>query len=171
MIGISSTRKRTHRLSRPTSGCYHSGSQKVAAPQRPVNQRERGDVFAGRPLDRLHIRPGRQPAGRVQKFPVPDGKWQVSTGARAAHPRWGTDGKELFFDIVGTMAFVSVTASGGAELKHGAQKTLFAGLLGGAPHNFDVADAGQRFLVQLVPSETLPIAVVVNWKSGLSLGR
>jgi len=107
----------------------------------------------------------------VQKFPTADGTWQASSGGVGAHPRWGTDGKELFFDTIGTMAAVTVTVSGGREFRHGAQRTLFAGLLGGSTHNFDVADAGRRFLVQLVPGETLPIVVVVNWKTGLALGR
>ncbi len=112
----------------------------------------------------------------VQKFPTPDRKWPVSAGATtAAHPRWGSD-EELFFDITGTMAAVRVTGLGsGGEFKPGAPAPLFNGLAALPPHNFDVADAGQRFLVLLAPGavtgEAAPIIVVVNWKSGLPLGR
>jgi eukaryotic-like serine/threonine-protein kinase len=107
----------------------------------------------------------------VRRFPNADRKWLVSS--RGAHPRWGSNGKELFFDNGGTMAAVTVTGleSGG---KPGAPTRLFPGLQN-VPHNFDIADtAGRRFLVLLTPGitgEAAPITVVVNWKSGLSLGR
>jgi hypothetical protein len=102
----------------------------------------------------------------------------VSNGGIAAHPRWGSDGKELFFDGSGTMMAVSTPDAGPrGELKAGAPKRLFMGLHDMPPHNFDVTDRGQRFLVLLNPESLTaaggvpPITVVVNWKSGLSLGR
>ena len=111
----------------------------------------------------------------VQKFPTADRKWQVSSGGDGTHPRWGPDGKELFFDAGGTMMAVSVTRLGpGDEIRPGAPKRLFDGLLALPPHNFDVAHDGRRFLVLLSPgiaTRSAPITVVVNWKSGLSLGR
>ena len=111
----------------------------------------------------------------VQKFPTADRKWQVSSGRLGTHPRWGPDGKELFFDAGGTMMAVSVTRLGpGDEIRPGAPKRLFDGLLALPPHNFDVAHDGRRFLVLLSPGilrRSAPITVVVNWKSGLSLGR
>ena len=111
----------------------------------------------------------------VQKFPTADRKWQVSSGRLGTHPRWGPDGKELFFDAGGTMMAVSVTRLGpGDEIRPGAPKRLFDGLLALPPHNFDVAHDGRRFLVLLSPgiaTRSAPITVVVNWKSGLSLGR
>jgi len=71
---------------------------------------------------------------------------------------------------------VSVTGLGpGGEFRPGTPQPLFAGLLDQPPHNFDVADAGQRFLVLMTPGAATgalaPITVVVNWKSGLSLTR
>ena len=63
-----------------------------------------------------------------------------------------------------------------SEFSPGAPKSLFTGLMN-FPHNFDVADRAERFLV-LLNAGTLtatggppPITVVVNWKSGLSLPR
>jgi Tol biopolymer transport system component len=113
----------------------------------------------------------------VQRFPTPDRKWQVSGATvAAAHPRWGSD-EELFFDITGTMTAVRVTGVGsGGEFKPGAPTPLFNGLANPSLHNFDIADdAGQRFLVLMAPGsvtgDSAPITVVVNWKSGLSLGR
>ena len=112
----------------------------------------------------------------VQKFPTSDRKWHVSNRL-AAHPRWGSDGKELFFDSGGTMTAVSITDTGPrGELMPAAPKRLFTGLSDLPPHNFDVAGAGQRFLVLLSPQLTStgqlpPITVVVNWKSGLPIGR
>ena len=110
----------------------------------------------------------------MQKFPTADRKWS-SAGATTADPRWGSD-DELFFDITGTMAAVRVTGLGvGGEFKPGAPTRLFNGLTALPPHNFDVANAGRRFLVLLAPGAVTgvvaPITIVVNWKSGLSLGR
>jgi eukaryotic-like serine/threonine-protein kinase len=113
----------------------------------------------------------------VQKFPTPDVKRQVSAGAAvAARPRWGSDGMELFFDTTGTMRAVRVTGlESGGEFRSSVPTRLFNGLTSTSLHNFDVTDAGQRFLVLLnlgaVTGEAAPITVVVNWKSGLSLGR
>jgi Tol biopolymer transport system component len=112
----------------------------------------------------------------VQKFPTPDVKRQVSTGATvAARPRWGSSGKELFFDTTGTMTVVRLTGlESGGEFRSSAPDPLFNGLTSASLHNFDVTDAG-RFIVLLAPGavtgEAAPITIVVNWKSGLSFGR
>jgi len=48
----------------------------------------------------------------VQPFPVPSGKWQVSTGG-GIQPRWRADGKELYFIAPdGKLMAASVTAAG-----------------------------------------------------------
>ena len=111
----------------------------------------------------------------VQKFPISDRKWPVSSGRVGAHAHWSPQGDELFFDGGGIMFAVSVTGlEPGGELKLGTPKRLFDGLLALSPHNFDVADA-ERFLVLRAPvsgtGETTPITIVVNWQSTLSLAR
>jgi eukaryotic-like serine/threonine-protein kinase len=114
----------------------------------------------------------------VQKFPTADRKWPVSAGALiATHPRWGSNGKELFFDTTGTLTAVRVTGlEPGGEFTPSAPTRLFNGLGNPSLHNFDIADdAGQRFLVLMAPGsvtgDAAPLTIVVNWKSGLSLGR
>ena len=112
----------------------------------------------------------------VQKFPTSDRKWQVSVGRRlSAHPRWGLDGKELFFDVGGQMTAVSVAGLEESEFTPGVPRSLFDGLLDLPPHNFDVTDTGRRFLVVLprgtATGAVAPITVVLNWKSGLPLAR
>jgi serine/threonine-protein kinase len=112
----------------------------------------------------------------VRKFPTSDIRRQVSNGRAAGNPRWGSNG-ELFFDVGGTMTAVStMDGESRSEFRPGASKSLFTGLMN-FPHNFDVADRAERFLV-LLNAGTLtatggapPITVVVNWKSGLSLPR
>jgi Tol biopolymer transport system component/aminoglycoside phosphotransferase (APT) family kinase protein len=113
----------------------------------------------------------------VQKFPKPERKVPVSTGLpAAAKPRWGLDPKEkeLFFDSQGTMMAARLTEVGPrGDLMVSAPVRLFNGLGNSGIHNFDVAQGG-RFLVLLTPGRATagaPITIVVNWKSGLALGR
>lgn len=105
----------------------------------------------------------------VQAFPPAGGKWQVSTTS-GYFPRWRPDGKELFFDGVGTLMAVDLTGTvPGGAFKAGAPQRLFLGLQNLPPHNYDVTSGGRRFLVVSMPSimEGSPIVVVLNWMTGL----
>jgi eukaryotic-like serine/threonine-protein kinase len=118
-------------------------------------------------------------AGRqvyVQTFPPSGRKWKISNSRAAAHPRWRSDGKQLFFDSSGTLTVVDIQPSPqGGEFRPGVPLGLFQGLVNITPHNFDVADLGRRFLVVTSPQSTLqgvpPIVVTVNWTSGLPVAR
>ena len=111
----------------------------------------------------------------VRTFPPSERKWQVSTGRIGAHPRWRSDGKQLFYVAGGTLNVVEVLPARPPEFKVGIPKPLSQGLLDIAPHNFAVADQGQRFLLVTargsLASAALPIVVTMNWTSGLGLGR
>ena len=141
-------------------------------------QRERGDVVSRRSLDRLHLRRKWQPPGVRAEVPhLGPEMASVSRKNRRAHPRWGPDGKELFFDAGGTMTAVSVTGlEPGSEFRPGAPKPLFRR----APELFPAQFRCRRHEDSAssccwpgtsTTGAAAPITVVVNWKSGLSLAR
>src|SRR5207342_2807036 len=60
----------------------------------------------------------------VTRFPETGGKWRVSSDGGQV-PRWGSDGRELFYrDSNGTMWSARVTADG-SELRVAAPERLF----------------------------------------------
>ena len=147
-VAISCTRK-TIRRRRPTLWMLplDGDPNAVAAPRHPV-QRKRSDVFSRRSLDRLRL--GRKWHAAGVRAEVSDVGPEVAGVKRqiGTHPRWSSDGKELFFDAGGPMMAVGTPDAGpGSEFRWGAPQRLFSGLMGLPPHNFDVADGGQRFLV------------------------
>lgn len=88
----------------------------------------------------------------LQRFPATDERWQVSLEG-GEQPRWRGDGRELYYVAPGG-ALVAVPMSLGAAPVVGTPQTLFRSDLiesdfffyGGAAM-YDVADNGQRFLV------------------------
>ena len=99
----------------------------------------------------------------LQPFPPDAGKLQV-TSAGGTAPRWGPDGKRLFYvaDDDQLMA-VDLTRAGGA-LRPATPRKLFA--LGSV--DYDVAPDG-RFLARLRRSqEGTPIQVIVHWTQVLA---
>ena len=111
----------------------------------------------------------------IQSFPEPGKKQQVSTNG-AYIPRWGHDGKELFYvepDL--TLMAVSIKSTR-SSLEAGVPIRLFKAPINSATlgngRNYDVAADG-RFLVNVVPSSlgpprvSAPITVILNWPAGL----
>jgi Tol biopolymer transport system component len=108
------------------------------------------------------IRPRFSPSGRrvaymsdrsgryeiyVESYPVPDRRWQISTGG-GADVIWARDGTELFYRVGRKM--MSVQVAGGADLMPSAPQFLFEGdyvFDGGPVVNVDVHPDGQRFLM------------------------
>jgi hypothetical protein len=104
----------------------------------------------------------------VQQFPVPTGKWQVSTGG-GIQPRWRADGKELYFVAPnGKMMAAPITTSG-ATLAAGTPVSLFPVTLppglGANKQQYAVSRDG-RFLINqpVATSSTPPITLILNWK-------
>jgi len=103
----------------------------------------------------------------VTPFPGPGGKWQVST-AGGDWPRWGRDGKEIFYLAPGFDRLMAAAVNGGASaFEVGDVRPLFD--TGGATPNqawmYDISPDGQRFLVNTLAEEaaSAPITLVVNW--------
>ena len=107
----------------------------------------------------------------VQPFPGPGAKVQVSVNG-GAQPRWGSDGKELFFialdDRLMAVPIALPASAGSAE--PGAPTPLFGTRVGGAVQSFSrqqyfVSPDGQRFLMNTIlqTAPLSPITVIVNW--------
>jgi len=109
----------------------------------------------------------------VRSFPAAaGGKWTVSAGG-GYQPRWGRDGKELFYFTAGGR-LMSVDVTPGVTFKAGIPKFLFqAPIFGGGAttgnHYWDVAPSGRQFLINTVDSTSTSTAinVVLNWQSEL----
>ena len=105
----------------------------------------------------------------VQPFPVPTGKWQVSTGG-GIQPRWRADGKELYFVAPdGKLMAASITAAG-ATFSAGTPVPLFPVVLApglGANNQQYAISRDGRFLIdqQVETSTTAPITLILNWKA------
>jgi serine/threonine protein kinase len=99
----------------------------------------------------------------------PRGKWQISTTGGEL-PRWGRDGKELYYRL-GTQYFAVDVKTDGASFQAGAPKPLFeahaVGTTGSGGSPYVVSSDGQRFLVLAATDEktpSSPIDVAVNWR-------
>jgi Tol biopolymer transport system component len=106
----------------------------------------------------------------VQKFPVSEGKWRVSTGG-GSQPKWRRDGRELFY-IAADRNLMAVDVKLGATFDAAAPKALFGtrvlSLTEFRNHYAPTSD-GQRFLINstLEETNTTPISLLVNWTAGL----
>ena len=103
----------------------------------------------------------------VQPFPVPNAKWQVSTGG-GTQPRWRADGKELYFIAPDEkLMAVPVTATD-VTFAAGIPAPLFSAPLvrgGGANRQEYAVSRDGRFLLNqpAEPSTTPPITRILNW--------
>jgi len=114
----------------------------------------------------IYVRPfaGRGAAGA--------GRWQVSTGGSATHPRWRGDGKEIYYQSRGSIYAVGIRLLASA-VEADVPRELFR-TPAGQPvglYAYDVTADGQRFLA-LEPADSSgdrvePLTVVVNWQAGL----
>jgi Tol biopolymer transport system component len=104
----------------------------------------------------------------VTDFPEGTQRWQVSTDG-GTQPRWRRDGRELFY-AAPDGKIMSVEIGSGRTFQAGAPKVLFETLspwMAGFDF-YDVAPDGQRFLMNLPPSQsTPPLSLIVNWTAAL----
>jgi eukaryotic-like serine/threonine-protein kinase len=103
----------------------------------------------------------------IAPFPGPGGRVQVSA-AGGDQPRWGRDGKELFYISTEGQMMAAEIAAKGATLEVGRVRALFSGLPA-ASTAYDVTPDAQRFLVVTSPDEAgpEPLTLVQNWAAGL----
>ena len=105
----------------------------------------------------------------VMPFPVPGGKYQVSTGG-GNNPKWSSDGRKLFFsNDIGEVLAVDVRESGAALQLGTPRKVLKAPMVGGPEVPFAVSPDGKRLLINQTGNDTvqLPLTLVTNWTAEL----
>jgi len=99
----------------------------------------------------------------VAAFPGPAGRWQVSQNG-GKEPRWGKDGKELFFFAPDNRLMAAQVKTETESFEVGDIRQLFQTRSMGFAYRYDVAKDGKRFLVNAgLPQELSPITIVTNW--------
>ena len=102
----------------------------------------------------------------MQPFPEPTGKWQVSTGG-GREPRWGADGRELYFIAPDRKLMAVSIAASGSTFQAGTPVALFATRIveTAARPQYAVWRDG-RFLINETAEEATvsPIMLILNWK-------
>jgi eukaryotic-like serine/threonine-protein kinase len=99
----------------------------------------------------------------VRPFEGTDRRWQVSTQG-GTHPRWGRDGKELFYRIGQMMMSVDVTRT--AELAFSTPRMLFERRYAFATQtiaNYDLSADGKRFVMVKDDMGSGRLNLVLNW--------
>ena len=99
----------------------------------------------------------------VMTFPMPSGKWQISTGGGRI-PAWSRDGRELYY-VSADNKLMAVEIKPGVKFEAGVPHPLFDVRPGAG---FDVRKDG-NFLIP-TPAEqsaSAPMTVVLNWQLGL----
>lgn len=108
----------------------------------------------------------KRPEIYVSAFPVPQGRWRVSTNGTLSGPVWGRNGRELFF-VGADHKMMAVEIKPGSKFSAGAPTEMFV-VPQGSGNNFDVGKDG-NFLLGLPTEHSAPppIVVVSNWQAGL----
>jgi serine/threonine protein kinase len=105
----------------------------------------------------------------VRPFPGPGGKWQISI-AGGTLPRWGHDGRELFYLGEDDKLMVAEIKATGSAINVTGVQPLFETRPIRTGSVYDVFSDGKRFLVntQIEPEVSSPITLVVNWMKEMS---
>jgi len=108
---------------------------------------------------------------RVQTFPEPTGKWQISSGG-GVQPRWRADGKELYFIAPDGKLMAAPVMISNSAFEPGTPVALFqtrivmVGAGGTLIHPQYTVSADGRFLINqpVEESTATPITLILNWK-------
>jgi eukaryotic-like serine/threonine-protein kinase len=98
------------------------------------------------------------------------GKWLISTNG-GNQPRWGGDGKELYY-LAPDRKLMAVEIATNPVFRAGAPKALFQTPPSGTStieSSWDLTPDGKRFLFAVPTEQTVqaPFTVVLNWQAGL----
>jgi Tol biopolymer transport system component len=116
----------------------------------------------------------------VQAFPGGGKKVQVSADTLGGQqPRWGRDGRELFYVAPDKRIIAVPVASAGDTLRLGQARPLFQTMIGserglGTRASYDVTRDGKKFIVAESRSRSAdvdrPFTLLVNWRSAVAKG-
>ena len=116
----------------------------------------------------IYIRPFTGPGAPGAGAPAAGGQWQVST-AGGIHPRWRSDGRELYYlSPSGAMIAASIAVTG-TSVAPGAPVALFptrvfgGGTDSGQGRQYDVSRDGRLLLNTLLDEAVAPITLLQNW--------
>jgi len=141
-----------------------SGERRASAiAQTPFNESDARLSPDGRLIAYVSDETGRDEVF-VRSFPAPEGKWMISANG-GARPRWGSDGRELFF-LSSNGMLMAAPVQTRPQFEAGSPRPIFH-IQRGA--DYAVAPDG-RFLVQM-PRDTPgsnQLHVVLNWMSELT---
>src|SRR5262249_43073935 len=106
----------------------------------------------------------------LQRFPEPGAKIVASAGG-GIHPRWRSDGLELFYlNPEERLVAVPIYRTSDGAISPGVPTPLFTTNLGAAqPYSrqqYALSAGGQRFLMNTLdePRSSVPVTLVLNWK-------
>jgi serine/threonine protein kinase len=107
----------------------------------------------------------------VQPFPTTGGRWQVSTGG-GIHPKWKSDGTELFYIAADRMLMTAPIRTVGAGFEPGTPSRLFPipPMQGIANRDeYAVSGDGTKFLTSVPAGDAAGalITVIVNWQRAI----
>ena len=171
-----------YRVGAGESDLYVSSSDASGA-RRQLQISPAAALFAQVSPDGRHITYQSFESGRfeiyVRPFPnVDEGKWQISSGG-GLEPRWGPEGRELYYRRVSTLGveLVAVPIAKDPEFSPGIESVLFTGdyFTGSnffdSSSTYDVSADGQRFLLNKrirvldedPEPEAMRLVLVENW--------
>jgi Tol biopolymer transport system component len=99
----------------------------------------------------------------VSPFPGPSGKRKQISNAGGLYPRWRADGKEIFYELNGTLMAAEVSIKGG-DVEVGAVRSLSIPVT--SPYYlYDASLDGKQFLVAAPLEQKSPaqLTLVQNW--------
>ena len=111
-------------------------------------------------------------SGRSEAYVVPfnhgGGRWQVSSTG-GDHPRWSSNGKELFYMALDRTLMAVPVAVSKESIKLGTAQPLFrTSVIAAAFSLYDVSADGKRFVIaSTIQSQNAPVALAVNWAEAL----
>jgi hypothetical protein len=107
----------------------------------------------------------------VRSFPEPHEKLLISKGG-GTFPQWGSAGRELFYQSRDGKLMVVTLTPAGISLNASLPREMFAlpiDIVRG-PNPYEVAQDGQRFLINEAAGSLEPLTVIVNWQALLKKG-
>ncbi len=100
----------------------------------------------------------------VAQFPGAGGRRRISI-AGGTHPRWRSDGKEIFYVAPDRRLMAAQVTVKGNTLEAGEVRPLFGPVIAERGYLYDVSADGRRFLVALEPKQQTsePLTLMENW--------